>query len=181
MILPNGYEHHICSITEEEANGTDNVSFIAKIRLSAKTEEDIVKWIKDFEKSSQTTWRVSQTYRRTGTKVIFKVSLYYLLFGSLAQFALSILTLIPFMGTYGQLACFVFEKCHCVQEFQKCIVCHILMFRYDLIYMLYIFLFLYNGQLACFVRVERNKYWLLNSLGNFFYWIFIENVLNLVI
>lgn len=44
------------------------------LRSKAKTKEEFLKWLRDFESKSLTTWRVRKVIKSKGVTVVYKVS-----------------------------------------------------------------------------------------------------------
>lgn len=55
-ILPD-YEHVVCSFDPIESGG-----FTATFKLRLSAEQEVQKWLEDFQTSSKTTWRILKTY-----------------------------------------------------------------------------------------------------------------------
>ena len=66
--VPSEYGYHVCSY---EDLGGDKFSTI--VRTSSTNEEEVKKWLLDFQASSLCTWRVRQTFVTSGRYVLFKV------------------------------------------------------------------------------------------------------------
>ncbi|XP_071488208.1 uncharacterized protein [Diadema antillarum] len=78
-ILPAGYDHHLCEMEMDEVDSATEksekavpVGFFAVLRLKLIDEEEVKRWITDFQTSSYCTWRVLQTYQYAGKKINFK-------------------------------------------------------------------------------------------------------------
>lgn len=70
-LLPEGYDHLVCTY-EDIGDG----QFKTKIKLRVTTEDEVHKWLKDFQTSSLVTWRKSKTYpQHTGFHNAYRVSL----------------------------------------------------------------------------------------------------------
>ncbi|XP_038558875.1 uncharacterized protein LOC119891366 [Micropterus salmoides] len=65
--LPKDYQYHICSYKVVNV-GSDHMDFEATLRMSLKSKEDILVWLK----SMPVTWRVDYTRPTKGSKIIFK-------------------------------------------------------------------------------------------------------------
>ena len=66
--LPKEYQYHVCSYKAVNAN-SDHTDFEATIRMSLKSKEEILVWLK----SMPVTWRVDYTRPTKGSKIIFRV------------------------------------------------------------------------------------------------------------
>ncbi|XP_061685697.1 uncharacterized protein LOC133506021 isoform X2 [Syngnathoides biaculeatus] len=72
-LLPEGYEHLVCTY-QNIAEG----QFRAQIKLRITTEDEVHKWLEDFQSSSLLTWRKSKTYPQhlhTGGQNAYRVDL----------------------------------------------------------------------------------------------------------
>ncbi|XP_075884023.1 uncharacterized protein LOC142889277 [Nelusetta ayraudi] len=70
-LLPEGYDHRVCTY-EDIGEG----QFKAKIKLRITSEEEVHKWLEDFQTSSLVTWRKSKTYpQHTGCHNAYRVDL----------------------------------------------------------------------------------------------------------
>ena len=58
------------SYTDRKYLGDDN--FSTTVRSSSTNEEEVKKWLLDFQASSLCTWRVRQTFQTSGRYVLFK-------------------------------------------------------------------------------------------------------------
>lgn len=71
-ILPKlGYEYKVCSYEEHGTSGMD-----CTLRLCLTEKADVLKWLKDLEDVTETTWRTSKTYpvSQHKQKNVFRVS-----------------------------------------------------------------------------------------------------------
>ncbi|KAI2661234.1 Septation ring formation regulator EzrA [Labeo rohita] len=73
-ILPPGYSHLLCHHELLEMSG-DVENFRAALKLQMTTEEQVQKWLEDFQKSSALTWRKSRTYPDSGRYNKYRVDL----------------------------------------------------------------------------------------------------------
>ncbi|XP_016325506.1 uncharacterized protein LOC107675619 [Sinocyclocheilus anshuiensis] len=73
-ILPPGYSHLLCHYELLEMSG-DIENFRAALKLQMTTEEQVQKWLEDFQKSSALTWRKSRTYPDSGRYNKYRVDL----------------------------------------------------------------------------------------------------------
>lgn len=64
-ILPPGYIHLLCHHELLEMSG-DVENFRAALKLQLITEEQVQRWLEDFQKTSALTWRKSRTYPDSG-------------------------------------------------------------------------------------------------------------------
>ncbi|KAM7390030.1 hypothetical protein PAMA_008278 [Pampus argenteus] len=69
-LLPEGYVHLVCSYEE-----TAQTQFRAHIKLRVTSEDEVHKWLKDFQTSSGLVWRKSKTYPNTGRYNAYRVDL----------------------------------------------------------------------------------------------------------
>ncbi|XP_056156746.1 uncharacterized protein LOC130130908 [Lampris incognitus] len=69
-LLPEGYVHLVCSYVE-----TAQAQFRAHIKLRITSEDEVHKWLEDFQTSSGLTWRKSKTYPNTGRYNAYRVDL----------------------------------------------------------------------------------------------------------
>ncbi|PIK45876.1 hypothetical protein BSL78_17255 [Apostichopus japonicus] len=73
-ILPKlGYEYKVCSYKEHGTSGMD-----CTLRLCLTEKADVLKWLKDLEDVTETTWRTSKTYpvSQHKQKNVFRVDLH---------------------------------------------------------------------------------------------------------
>ncbi|XP_026126430.1 uncharacterized protein si:dkey-75a21.2 isoform X7 [Carassius auratus] len=73
-ILPPGYSHLLCHHELLEMSG-DVENFRAALKLQMTSEEQVQKWLEDFQKSSALTWRKSRTYPDSGRYNKYRVDL----------------------------------------------------------------------------------------------------------
>ncbi|XP_056102717.1 uncharacterized protein si:dkey-75a21.2 [Rhinichthys klamathensis goyatoka] len=73
-ILPPGYSHLLCRHELLEMSG-DVENFRAGLKLQLTTEEEVQKWLEDFQKTSALTWRKSRTYPDSGRYNKYRVDL----------------------------------------------------------------------------------------------------------
>ncbi|KAK2899067.1 hypothetical protein QQF64_031515 [Cirrhinus molitorella] len=73
-ILPLGYSHLLCHHELLDISG-DVENFRAALKLQMTTEEQVQKWLEDFQKSSALTWRKSRTYPDSGRYNKYRVDL----------------------------------------------------------------------------------------------------------
>lgn len=69
-LLPGGYAHLVCSYEE-----TAQTQFRAHIKLRITSQDEVHKWLEDFQTSSGLTWRKSKTYPNTGRYNAYRVDL----------------------------------------------------------------------------------------------------------
>lgn len=75
-ILPRGYEY----IVVEFIKGEKENAFNCTIRLAIFEKEEALKWLKEFEETSMTTWNVDRTHKECTPRIIFKVCDKFLVF-----------------------------------------------------------------------------------------------------
>ncbi|XP_048066619.1 uncharacterized protein si:dkey-75a21.2 [Megalobrama amblycephala] len=73
-ILPPGYIHLLCHHELLEMSG-DVENFRAALKLQLITEEQVQRWLEDFQKTSALTWRKSRTYPDSGRYNKYRVDL----------------------------------------------------------------------------------------------------------
>ncbi|TRY96819.1 hypothetical protein DNTS_015398 [Danionella cerebrum] len=73
-ILPPGYSHLLCHHERLEPAG-DMENFRAVLKLQITTQEQVQKWLEDFQKTSALTWRKSRTYPDSGRYNTYRVDL----------------------------------------------------------------------------------------------------------
>lgn len=73
-ILPPDYFHLLCQHELLEMS-VDSENFRASLKLPLTTEEEVQKWLDDFQKSSTLTWRKSRTYPDSGRYNRYRVDL----------------------------------------------------------------------------------------------------------
>ncbi|XP_072043077.1 uncharacterized protein [Amphiura filiformis] len=72
-ILPLGYNYHLCHLHDTSSVSSNiDEAFEATLRLQLKSEEEVQSWLEAFNQSSFITWRVMNTYIRSGKVVAFK-------------------------------------------------------------------------------------------------------------
>ena len=69
-ILPDSFK----IIISEYIQGDKPENFHCTLRLPIFSKEGALKWLKDFEERSFTTWKVERTHKENTQKIIFKVS-----------------------------------------------------------------------------------------------------------
>ncbi|CAK6979891.1 uncharacterized protein si:dkey-75a21.2 [Scomber scombrus] len=69
-LLPAGYIHLVCSYEE-----TAQTQFRAHIKLKLTSQEEVHKWLEDFQTSSGLTWRKAKTYPNTGRYNAYRVDM----------------------------------------------------------------------------------------------------------
>ncbi|XP_051526130.1 uncharacterized protein si:dkey-75a21.2 isoform X1 [Myxocyprinus asiaticus] len=73
-LLPAGYSHLLCHHELlEMTSGVENFRVALKLQLT--TEEEVQKWLENFQKSSTLTWRKSRTYPDSGRYNKYRVDL----------------------------------------------------------------------------------------------------------
>ncbi|NP_001116781.1 uncharacterized protein LOC794385 [Danio rerio] len=73
-ILPPGYSHLLCR-HELLEKLEDMENFRASLKLQMTSEEQVQKWLEDFQKTSALTWRKSRTYPDSGRYNKYRVDL----------------------------------------------------------------------------------------------------------
>lgn len=69
-LLPPDYEHSVCSLEADESGGLK-----VSLKLKAQEEEEVKKWLQDFQNTSKSTWRVAKTYHGSTRRNKYRVDL----------------------------------------------------------------------------------------------------------